>query len=54
VVDKGAERREMEEKSVEEVMKTRDEEMRRLKVTLNDLFANVTDHGWISSIQLKS
>jgi hypothetical protein len=37
-----------------EVTKTRDDEMRRFKVTLNDLFANVTYHGWISGIQLKS
>lgn len=43
-----------EKPGVKEVMKTRDKEMRRLKVTFNDLFANVTYHGWISSIQLKS
>jgi hypothetical protein len=46
--------RDREQPEVKVVVKTRDEEMRRLKVTLNDLFTNVTYHGWITSIQLTS
>jgi hypothetical protein len=48
------ERRQMgEQPEAKEVLKTRDEEMGRLKVTLNDLFANVTYHGRMNSIQFK-
>jgi ArsR family metal-binding transcriptional regulator len=42
-----------EQPEAKEVLKTRDEEMGRLKVTLNDLFANVTYHGRMNSIQFK-
>jgi hypothetical protein len=53
-VVKGLGEKKGEQPEVKVVVKTRDEYMRRLKVTLNDLFANVTYHGWITSIQLTS
>ena len=45
--EKRKETERVEQPEVKEVSKTRDEEMRWLKVTLNDLFANVTHLSWL-------